>query len=293
MECQGDDFQHYKPRFLTEWSVTIGGLPTLAIQNRPADVSPDMIVVFLHGYNSNTARTKKVAESVLNHCFLAPTSPFLQPQHAPQPTVLFLLPQAPHKLEGSNVFHWWPVPNIGFLFAFSLSGLRQLESYYPEQKLKELHALMRQYLACVDEQYRSCNAKKPQLVLGGFSQGSLLAADFMLRGSYTRKPDMLLLMSSTLIGRQVWRARIAECSRRGECVLDTYVLQTHGRRDIVLHYDEAKQFFTTLSANNSGDTELYSFDGGHDMTIDARHHVAIRLRELIDKFHPQQQVPPY
>lgn len=276
MECQGDDYKHYQPRFLTEWDVTIGGLATLAIQNKPKNEKPDVIVIFLHGYGSNTSRTKKIAEQVLNHCFLKPTSRFLQPHDIYIPTVLFLIPQAPYEMEGCNVFYWWDIPNIGLPFAFMLTGSERLEDYYPEVELSELRRLFHNYFIEVEELYG-----ETRLIIGGFSQGSLLATNIMLMKSYYRKPEMLILMSSTLIAKAAWHERRKECNETGEPMFDTYVLQTHGIKDIVLHYDAGKKLFGTLYANNAGTTEFYSFEGGHDMSVSAREHVAIQIRNLV------------
>lgn len=277
MESVGDDYKRYKPRFLQEWTLTIADLDTLAIQNKPRDSAPEVVVVFLHGYGSNTKRTKKIAEYVLNHCFLTPTSRFLQPHDTHIPTVLFLIPQAPNEMVGNNVFYWWELPNIGLIFAFGLTALGHMQTYYPKAELEQLRCTLNRYLEAVDSSYGS----DTKLILGGFSQGSILAADLMLHRSYFRQPDMLILMSTTQIEKAVWESQQTLLQGRGECIMDCYVLQTHGYRDIVLNYGAAKTFFSRLCDYNAGRTELFSFDGGHDMTISARHHVAERIRDFV------------
>ena len=260
------------PRYLQEWDEVIDELPTLVIQNKKKESPPDVVFVFLHGYGSNTRRTKKMAETVLNHSFLPPTSRFLQPTCTSIPTVRFLIPQAPHDV-ADGVFSWWKLPNIGLAASVILTGTRQLESYNPENDLQECRELMNSYLRRVQESYPDAI-----LVLGGFSQGSLLAADLILTRSYYRKPDMVVLMSTTLIEKQTW---VSHIEKHKKPLLDIYILQTHGVYDLVLAFSEAKKFFWLLSFNNKNVTEFYPFDSGHDMSLTARKHVAVQLETFV------------
>lgn len=263
------------PRYLDEWDDLIGPLPTLSVQNKERSHKPDVVVVFLHGYGSNTRRTKKIAETVLNYCFLPPTSYFLQDRSTPVPTVRFLIPQAPQPV-ADGVFGWWSLPKIGLSFSGLLSGTHQLEQYDPGDELEDVRQLLNDYLAAVDAAHPDC-----LLVLGGFSQGSLLTLDLNLTGSYYRKPDMLILMSSTLIEKQLWRQRIEECTLDETPLFDCYIVQTHGVKDRILSYSEAKKLFVVLATNNASRTQFFSFDGGHNMSLKARQHVAASLDQFV------------
>lgn len=272
MEKINDDCADSLPRYLKEWDIEVGPLPTLVIQNKSESHEPDVVVVFLHGYGSNTRRTKKIAETVLNHCFLPPVSRFLkQQEHTFIPTVRFLIPQAPHKVS-HGVFSWWKLPNIGLFASLLMSGTHELESYAPRYDLRQARLLMRDYLEAVQTAHPNA-----LLVFGGFSQGSLLVIDVLLTRSYIRKPDMVILMSSTLIDKQEWMEQL----KQRQPLFDTYIIQVHGRHDQVLAFNEAKKLFIIISDNNSMRTEFYPFDGGHDMSMKARKYVACALQTFL------------
>lgn len=257
-----------KPYYLSEWAECIEGLETLIIQNKKMEEEPDVVVVFLHGYGSNAARTKKTAYTILNHSFLPPTTRFLQPDR-PVPTVRFLLPEAPHNVS-DGVFGWWPIPNISLLTALVLSGARQLEHYAPEGTLQECRQLMNAYLNVVLGMHSNA-----LFVLGGFSQGSLLASDLLVTHSCPRDPDVLVLMSTTLIEKDRWKCSCDTGS------ISTTIVQTHGTHDPVLAFGEAHYFHELLAECNRGTTTFFPFEGGHNMSLTARRYVATRLETYV------------
>lgn len=257
-----------KPHYLQEWGEEIEGLTTLLIQNKRG-CEPDVVVVFLHGYGSNPIRTKKIAETVLNYSFLPPTSRFLQLSRD-VPTVRFLIPQAPHPVS-DGVYGWWKMPNVGLLASLVLTGTGQLEGYRPEAQLQECRTLLHRYLHAVQNTHPTA-----LLVLGGFSQGSLLVSDLLLTRSYYRQPDITLLMSSTLMERDKWMAAASP-------LFHTYLIQTHGVYDPVLAYREAQSFYELLSCLNAGESVFFPFEGGHDMSLKARQFVASSLETYLSQ----------
>lgn len=94
-----------------------------------------------------------------------------------------------------------------------------------------------------------------RVILGGFSQGSMLACDFVLHCE--TRPAALILLSSTLIARSAWQPRMAAC--RG-----LPVLQTHGRSDAILPYEGAEQLRDLLQAAGA-DLTFLPFGGGHEL----------------------------
>lgn len=92
-----------------------------------------------------------------------------------------------------------------------------------------------------------------RVILGGFSQGAMLACDlaFML-------PPIkgLCVLSGTVLDHGNWE--VASSSRKGR------FWQCHGRFDEILPYKGAEQLYQLL--NQSGwDGEFRSFDGGHEI----------------------------
>ena len=93
----------------------------------------------------------------------------------------------------------------------------------------------------------------PAIVLGGFSQGAMLACDVALRS--TRKLAALALLSGTLIAQQEWEP-VAK-SRAG-----MRVFQSHGREDSMLPFGGAVKLRDFLTKAGLV-VEWVPFHGGH------------------------------
>ncbi len=94
-----------------------------------------------------------------------------------------------------------------------------------------------------------------KLIVGGFSQGAMLALDWALHSD--KKPAGLILLSGTLIARSEWQPRMSSC--RG-----LPILQSHGRSDTVLSYDDATRLRELLLEAGTNLTFL-DFPGGHEI----------------------------
>jgi phospholipase/carboxylesterase len=94
-----------------------------------------------------------------------------------------------------------------------------------------------------------------RVILGGFSQGSMLACDFALHAAV--RPAALILLSSTLIARSAWAPRMEAC--RG-----LPILQTHGRQDAILPYDGAERL-RDLLLGAGAELTFVPFEGGHEL----------------------------
>jgi phospholipase/carboxylesterase len=93
------------------------------------------------------------------------------------------------------------------------------------------------------------------IVLGGFSQGAMLALDTALHD--TRPLAGLALLSGTLINRADWEPRMA--ARKG-----LRVMQSHGRRDPLLPFATAQTLRDLLVAAGC-DHRWLPFEGGHEI----------------------------
>lgn len=103
-----------------------------------------------------------------------------------------------------------------------------------------------------------CNPERT--VIGGFSQGAMLATEISLYYSSYHKG--LLVYSGTLVNRNGWetmcRKKYAEKNRE----LDFY--QSHGKMDPVLPFQAAERFYELLT-HNGGHGELHAFEGQHEI----------------------------
>ena len=110
-------------------------------------------------------------------------------------------------------------------------------------------------MALLDEAERRLGADPKQLVLGGFSQGAMLACDLVLR---TDRPFAgLAILSGTLIAKEEWTPLMAK--RRG-----LLVLQSHGNQDPLLPLVLAEQLRDLLAQAGLA-VEWVGFRGAHEI----------------------------
>lgn len=94
-----------------------------------------------------------------------------------------------------------------------------------------------------------------RIVLGGFSQGGMLAADIALHAP--EPPKGLLLMSTALINKTEWKLHANKRS-------GLPFFQSHGQMDSVLTFKNAQRLETFLTQNGLKGS-LLKFPGGHEI----------------------------
>jgi phospholipase/carboxylesterase len=97
--------------------------------------------------------------------------------------------------------------------------------------------------------------KPSAVVLGGFSQGAMLACDVALRTS--RRLAGVVLLSGTLVARDEWAPLVAR--RHG-----LRVFQSHGVADAMLPYAQAEKLRDVLREGGA-DVTWVPFRGGHEI----------------------------
>lgn len=160
----------------------------------------------------------------------------------------FFLPEGPHALLGGGR-GFWPIDEDARAAAVA-KGPRDLSDFRPEglaHARDEAEAL----LDTIAE------TSTGPLVLGGFSQGAMLACDLALRSS--RPLGGLVLASGARICRDEWAPLTR--SRRG-----LPVLMTHGRSDPDLSFAAAEAFARELEAAGLSVT-FVAFEGGHEIPL--------------------------
>ncbi len=141
---------------------------------------------------------------------------------------------------------WFPISIANKLQEVIATGdWRLLENYEPEGLEKAFQSIS-QFLKEISEFHET-------LILGGFSQGAMLALEVFLRSSWI--PKKLLLFSGTLFASKRW----SELAKQKKGFL---FFQSHGTEDAILPYSAAKRLNQVL--NESGMIgELVSFEDGH------------------------------
>jgi phospholipase/carboxylesterase len=168
--------------------------------------------------------------------------------------VRFVFPEAPLALPELAAFGgraWWPIDIAALQLAQAQGRVRERARKSPS----ELPALREQVDALLDELTRELGVGSEQIILGGFSQGSMLACDVVLHG--TRPFAGLVLLSSTFVSADEWSPLMA--ARKG-----LPVFQSHGESDGILPYAAAVELRDALSAAGL-DVRWVSFRGGHEL----------------------------
>jgi phospholipase/carboxylesterase len=93
------------------------------------------------------------------------------------------------------------------------------------------------------------------VVLAGFSQGGMLAMDYVLHGG--KRPAALALLSTT-------RIAIADWTDRAHALRDLPVLVAHGRDDRELAF-HAGELLRDFAAVHGARVTWLAFDGGHQL----------------------------
>jgi phospholipase/carboxylesterase len=109
-----------------------------------------------------------------------------------------------------------------------------------------------------------------KFVLGGFSQGSMLATDVTLH--LDENPAGLIVLSGSLLNEVEWR-KLALRRR------DLRVLQTHGLDDPIVPYAGAEAL-RDLWQEVGATVDFVPFRGGHGIPLDVFNRVAVTLEGL-------------
>jgi phospholipase/carboxylesterase len=137
--------------------------------------------------------------------------------------VRFVFPHAPLSLAGGMMDSraWWQIDLMALEAALASGDARDLRKDQPVGLLEARTALSE----CLDA--ITAELKPSALVIGGFSQGAMLATDLALHDP--RPLRALALMSGTFLNEQAWRPRFA--SRAGLATLIS-----HGSHDPLLPF---------------------------------------------------------
>jgi len=204
-------------------------------------------------------RTNSSLTVVLMHGFGAPGDDLagLAGVLGAPPGTTLIFPEALHDLEdlvGMPVYGdaraWWPIDMRRLELAMARGEMRDLTRDEPEG-LAEARAAV---VAMLDE----LDVMPGRLVLGGFSQGAMLATDVTLRDP--RPLAGLVILSGTLLAEDVWRPLMP--ARKG-----LRVFQSHGTSDPILPYLVAERLRDAL-ASAGLEVAFQSFDDGHGIPPD-------------------------
>jgi phospholipase/carboxylesterase len=187
---------------------------------------------------------------ILMHGFGAPGDDLVGLAPYLQAPVRFVFPEAPLELGGlyGDSRAWWLL-DLARLEQQLASGGSVIRSAEIPEGLAPARDHVLKLAAAIEARFPG------PLVLGGFSQGAMLALDVALHRD--TKPAGLLLMSGTLLAEPVWGPRFASLA-------GVRVLMSHGRSDQLLPFSAAETLRDKL--RGAGATvEWVPFAGGHEI----------------------------
>jgi phospholipase/carboxylesterase len=193
---------------------------------------------------------------VLMHGFGAPATDLVQLHRAIQvpPEVRFVFPAAPLLLDANAPDElaaraWWMI-DLMRLQSATLRGDAALLARETPPGLATARGAVTDMLAALERDYQ---APFERVVIGGFSQGAMLATDVALRAE--RTPAGLVVLSGAPISVDEWQSL---ASRRAGLP----VLQSHGRSDPILPYAGAEWLRDMLEGSRLN-VEFVASNGGH------------------------------
>jgi phospholipase/carboxylesterase len=165
----------------------------------------------------------------------------------------FLFPQGPLEVPigpGWTGRAWWQIDMMAIQEAASRGETRDLSKENPEGLKKIRPQIM--------EMIEKSGVPWNRVILGGFSQGAMLATDIFLRAPIA--PKGLIIFSGNLVCSEEWK--ILAPTRAG-----SKFFQSHGQQDTVLGHKGAARLETLL--NQAGlKGRLHTFAGGHEIPME-------------------------
>ena len=231
----------------------MGSLQCTVVDQGVGDSGPDVGVVLCHGYGAPGTDLVPLASALAQ----------LLPADL---GVRFLFPQAPIVLEAFGDYEgraWWELSINSLLSAIESGQIDVLRSVRPEGLDEAREALASACEVFLAESGLSWQ----QTVLGGFSQGAMLATDYALR--LETRPAHLALLSGTLLNEPEWRPLASQ----GEPM---QVLQSHGQMDPVLPFPAAL-WLRDMLTEQKHNVEFLDFVGPHTIPGEAITALADRI----------------
>lgn len=210
--------------------------------------NPKQVVILLHGWGAPGDD-------------LVPLGQMLQ-----TPGRLFVFPEAALVSPGGGRA-WWHLDMDRLLNMRERGEDRDLRTEIPVG-LADARAKL---LAVVAEVKRRTGLPASSIVLGGFSQGAMLATDVAL--SLDEAPAGLVALSGTLLAEKLWQERLDKLP----ATFPAFV--SHGQYDPVLPFHLAEALRDRLQAAKLAVTWV-PFPGGHEIPRDVLTRLALFLDHL-------------
>lgn len=219
----------------------LGPLTVRVVDDEDRKGPPELCVVLCHGYGAPGTDLVGLARE----CFSLDNSLVGR--------VRFVFPEAPHSTDFGGR-QWWPIDMMALQQAMAKGDPRLLARELPEG----LPAARKQLTATLSALSTSTKLPMSRIVVGGFSQGAMLATDTVLR--LEEAPAALAIFSGALVGEDEWTKLMPRRS-------GLTIVQSHGRHDPILPFQGAV-LLRDLWKSAGADVSFVEFAGGHGIDGD-------------------------
>jgi phospholipase/carboxylesterase len=237
-------------------TVTLGELTCRIV--RPDDVRGiRAIVVLCHGFGAPGEDLVPLAAE------------YVRSRRRLEQHVQFVFPAAPLAIpEVPGGRAWWPIDMLELQTAVIEGRFRDLRQSIPRQ----LPAARDRLFKLIELLQHETGVPSSGFVLGGFSQGAMLATDVALR--LPEAPGALIIHSGTLLAESEWKAL---APRRAGLT----VFQTHGTRDPLLPFESAI-WLRDLLIEAGLNVSFSSFPGMHTIPREGVQTSAELIEDIVD-----------
>lgn len=229
----------------------------------PVDhAKPERIVVLSHGFGAPGNDLVPLAEALLQ----------LDP--ALKTDTQFIFPAAPMSLDSRGMYGgraWWWIDLEARLTAIEQGQLDIFRNDDPDGMADASDALLSTVEAALDE----TGLDASRLIIGGFSQGSMVSTDVALR--MNDRPAGLVVLSGTLLCEDRWKDLAA---KRGPLP----VLQSHGYYDPILPFIGA-EWLKALFEEAGFPVDFRPFPGQHQIEMSGLEGIVTLILGAVSK-HP-------
>jgi phospholipase/carboxylesterase len=168
---------------------------------------------------------------------------------------------------------WWHIDMAALMEAVSGGAARLMRDEHPPQ----LPAARDAMLELIRELQQENGLPLNRFVLGGFSQGAMLATDVALHLPET--VGGLCLFSGTLLCESVWRPLAARHPN-----LNVFI--SHGRHDMVLPF-EASRSLRDMFVDAEIEVDFLEFSGDHTIPAEGLERLAEMLAKQLSGSEPK------
>lgn len=240
-------------------SEQLGGL-NCVVSDLGGELPAELVAIFCHGFGAPGTDLVPLADELGDRL------------GDRQEVVQFVFPAAPLSLDRQGIpggRAWWPIDIIRLQTAIAQGEFRDLRNDSPP-----LLPDMREHLTeLIHEVRENTGLPLSRIVLGGFSQGAMLATDVALRLS--ARPGGLVIWSGSLMCESEWRIEAARLP-------GMHIVQSHGKDDPILPFSAA-EWLRDLLVEAGHHVEFLSFRGGHAIPEPAIQAAAALLRSLLSR----------